>query len=128
MVTDKIGDLINRIKTANLKGKDSITLYSSKLMFAIAESLQRAGFVKSVTKTKSGKLEIALEYKSDKTPKVQGVQRISKPSRRLYKSSEELKPFKNGFGSVIVSTPKGILTNKEATKEKVGGEIMFKIW
>ncbi len=128
MVTDKIGDLINRIKVGNLKGKDSVTLHSSKLIFSIAEALQRSGFVKSVSKTKSGTLEINLEYKSDKTPKVQGVQRISKPSRRLYKSSEELKPFKNGFGSIIVSTPKGILTNKEALKEKVGGEIMFKIW
>jgi small subunit ribosomal protein S8 len=59
---------------------------------------------------------------------VNGVQRISKPSRRIYSGSEELKSFKNGFGAVIISTPKGILSNKEAKKDKVGGEIMFKIW
>ncbi len=128
MVTDKIGDLINRIKVGNLKGKDLVVLQSSKLLFAVAEALQRSGFVKSVTKTKSGKIEITLDYKSDKAPKVTGVQRISKPSRRIYSGSEELKPFKNGFGTVIVSTPKGILSNKEARKDKVGGELMFKIW
>ncbi len=129
MVTDTIGDLIIRIKNANLVKKDSITLYTSKLKEAVAEALQRGGYVQSVTKTKNGKmLEITLAYNEDKTPKVIDVQRISKPSRRIYKPFSELKPFKNGFGSIILSTPKGILSNKEAFKQKVGGEVMFKIW
>ncbi len=129
MVTDTIGDLIIQVKNANRVGKESISLYSSTIKESIAKALERAGFVKSVSKSKNGKmLEIALSYKYDKTPKVTGVQRISKPSRRIYKGSAELKPFKNGFGSVIVSTPKGILTDKEAVKEKIGGEVMFKIW
>ncbi len=129
MVTDTIGDLIIRIKNANLVKKDSVTLYTSKLKESVAEALQRGGFVKSVTKSKNGKmLEITLAYNEDKTPKVIDVQRISKPSRRIYKPFSELKPFKNGFGAVILSTPKGILSNKEAYKQKVGGEVMFKIW
>ncbi len=129
MVTDTIGDLIIRIKNANLVKKDSVTLYTSKLKEAVAEALQRSGYVQSVTKTKNGKmLEITLAYNQDSSPKVTDVQRISKPSRRIYKPFSEIKPFKNGFGAIILSTPKGILSNKEAFKQKVGGEVMFKIW
>lgn len=129
VVTDKIGDLIIRLKNANAVGKESVSLYTSKLKFATAEALARAGYVKSVTKSKNGKmLEIVLSYKSDKTPKIVNVQRISKPSRRIYQKSSELKSFKAGYGAAILSTPAGILSNKEAFKQKVGGEIMFKIW
>ena len=129
MVTDKIGDLIIRIKNANLKGKEMVTLYTSNLKYAVAEALLRAGFVKSVAKSKNGKmLEIELAYKADKTPRIENVQRISKPSRRIYKNVDEIKPFKNGFGATILSTPKGILSGKEAFKAKVGGEVMFRIW
>ena len=129
MVTDKIGDLIIRIKNANLVGKESISLYTSNLKYAVAEALMKAGFVKSVSKSKNGKmLEIELAYKADKTPKIENVQRISKPSRRMYASVSDIKPFKNGFGATILSTPKGILSNKEAFKQKVGGEIMFRVW
>ena len=129
MVTDKIGDLIIRIKNANLRGKESVSLYTSNLKYAVAEALLRAGYVASVAKSKNGKmLEIELAYKADKTSRIEDVQRISKPSRRIYKTSAELKPFKNGFGATILSTPKGILSNKEAFKQKVGGEVMFRIW
>lgn len=129
MVTDKIGDLIIRIKNANLVKKESISLYSSKLKEAVAKALVSAGFVKSVSKTKNGKeLVIELSYKADKTPRIENVQRLSKPSRRIYKTFSEIKPFKNGFGATIFSTPKGILSDKEARKEKVGGEAMFRIW
>ncbi len=95
----------------------------------MAEALVRSGFLKSVSKVKGGKmLEVALEYKSDKTPKIINVDRISKPSRRIYKKSKDMKSFKNSLGAVILSTPQGILSNKEAYKQKVGGEILFKIW
>ncbi len=129
MVTDKIGDLIIRIKNANLKGKEMVTLYTSNLKYAVAQALERAGFVKSVAKSKNGKmLEIELAYKTDKTSRIEDVKRISKPSRRIYKTISEIKPFKNGFGATILSTPKGILSGKEAFKAKVGGEVMFRIW
>jgi small subunit ribosomal protein S8 len=129
MVTDTIGDFIIRIKNSNLAGKESVTLYNSKMNLAIAEALVKAGFLKSVSKIKGDKmLEIALLYKSDKTPKITSVGRISKPSRRVYKKSSELKSFRNGLGSTILSTPAGILSNKDAFKQKVGGEVLFKIW
>jgi small subunit ribosomal protein S8 len=73
-------------------------------------------------------IDVVLSYKSDKSPKITNVQRISKPSRRIYIKSEDIKPFKNGFGVTIISTPAGVLSNKEAVKQKIGGEILFKIW
>ncbi|MFA6340918.1 MAG: 30S ribosomal protein S8 [Candidatus Paceibacterota bacterium] len=129
MVTDTIGDLIIRLKNANLAGKESISLYTSKNKFAVAEALKRAGFVKSVSKSKNEKmLDIELSYKSGKQPKIAEVQRVSKPSRRIYKGVADIKPFKNGFGATFISTPAGILSDKEAIKQKVGGEVLFRVW
>jgi small subunit ribosomal protein S8 len=127
MVTDTIGDFIIRLKNANIAGKDVVSMFTSKNKTAVADALGRAGYIKSFSN--DGKmLEVVLNYKSDKTPKIQGVQRVSKPSRRVYQKSSDIKSFKNGYGATIISTPAGVLTNKEATKQKVGGEVLFKIW
>lgn len=129
MVTDTIGDFIIRLKNANLAGKESVSFYVSKTKEALAETLKRTGFIKSVSKSKNGKmLEIELSYTNTKQPKINGVQRISKPSRRVYSPISKIKPFRGGFGISIISTPAGILSDKEALAKKVGGEIMFKIW
>ena len=129
MVTDIIGDFIIRIKNANFANKESVSVYTSKTKTAIADTLARAGYIKSFSKNSTGRmLDVVLNYKSDKSPKITGVQRISKPSRRIYQKSTEIKPFKSGFGATIISTPNGILSNKEAVKQKVGGEVLFKIW
>jgi len=129
MVTDIIGDLIIRLKNANLAKKESVVLYTSKLKENVANALVRAGYVKSVSKSKNGKmLEIELAYKTDGSSKITDVQRVSKHSKRVYQSSSELKKFKGGYGVIILSTPAGILSNKEAHSQKVGGEVMFKIW
>jgi small subunit ribosomal protein S8 len=129
MVTDIIGDFIIRIKNANLANKEVVSMYSSKNKVAVADALARAGYIKSFSKNSTDKmLDIVLNYKSDKSAKITGVERISKPSRRIYQGSSEIKPFKNGFGAIIISTPNGVLSNKEAVKQKVGGEVLFKIW
>ena len=129
MVTDIIGDFIIRIKNANLVGKESVSVYISQNKVAIADALVRAGYIKSFSKNSTGRLlEVVLAYKADKSSKITGVQRISKPSRRVYQKSGEIKPFKNGFGTTIFSTPAGILTNKEAVKQKIGGEVLFRVW
>ena len=129
MVTDIIGDLIIRIKNANLVGKEIVSVYTSKNKEAIANALVRAGYIKSFSKNSTGRLlEVVLAYKADKSSKIIGVQRVSKPSKRVYQKSEDIKPFRSGFGATIISTPAGILTNKEAVKQKVGGEVLFKIW
>ena len=129
MVTDIIGDFIIRIKNANLAGKESVSVYSSRNKAAIADVLLRTGYIKSFINNGTGKtIDVVLNYKSDKSPKITDVQRISKPSRRVYQKSSEIRPFKSGFGATILSTPAGILSNREAVKQKVGGEILFKIW
>ncbi|MFH0755180.1 MAG: 30S ribosomal protein S8 [bacterium] len=131
MVTDNIGDFIIRIKNANFRNKEIVSMYSSKKKEAIADALTRARYIKSFSNSKNGEgkmLDIILNYKSDKTSKIIGVKRISKPSKRVYQKSSEIKPFKSGFGMTFFSTPAGILSNREAIKQKVGGEVLFQIW
>lgn len=128
MVTDPVADLITRIKNAGKVRKESVLLPYSKLKEAIANVLVSEGYVKSASKKKtSPTLEVVLNYHNGES-KVKDVQRISKSSRRVYKGFEEIHPTKGGFGKLILSTPKGILTDRQAIKERVGGEVLFKIW
>lgn len=128
MVTDPVSDLIIQIKNAGKVRKESVLLPYSKLKEAIANVLVAEGYLKSASKKKtSPTLELVLNY-HDGESKVKEVQRISKPSRRIYKGFEDIHPMKGGFGKTIFSTPKGILTDRQAIKEKVGGEVLFKIW
>lgn len=130
MVTDSIGDLIIRLKNGSKAAKPSVLVPYSNLSLAIAEALEKHGFVKGIAKKgkKSVKsIEIALVYEGNR-PKVEGVKRISRPSKRVYKKVNEIHAVRNGFGRLILSTPKGILTDMEARKEGVGGEALFEIW
>jgi small subunit ribosomal protein S8 len=128
MVTDPVSDLIIQIKNAGKVRKESVLLPYSKLKEAIANVLVAEGYLKSASKKKtSPTLELVLNYHNGES-KVKEVQRISKPSRRIYKGFEDIHPMKGGFGKTIFSTPKGILTDRQAIKERVGGEVLFKIW
>ena len=128
MVTDPVADLIIRIKNAGKVHKESVLLPYSKLKEAIATVLVAEGYLKSVSKKKTSPvLEVVLNYHNGES-KVKEVERISKPSRRVYKGFEDIHPTKGGFGKTIFSTPKGILTDRQAIKERVGGEVLFKIW
>ena len=131
MVSDSIGDFIIRIKNAGAVKKASISVPYSKLKFAIAQKLHDAGYVKSIAK--HGKkvrktVDVELLYDKNGDARVHGVKRVSKPGRRMYTNVTSITPVKYGTGSLILSTPKGILTDKEARREKVGGEALFKIW
>ncbi len=131
MVTDPVADMLNRIKNAGVVRHPTVTVQHSKFVLAIAEALKRHGYIVSIEK--KGKkaiklLEIELAYDERKTPKLKGVERISKPSRRLYCGAKGLKPVRNGYGLIMLSTPKGVLSGSEARKESVGGEMLFKIW
>ena len=131
MTTDPIADLINQIKNAGAVKKASVSVPFSNFKLSIAEKLKEAGFVKAVEK--KGKkikktLDITLKYNDDGKAFIQGVKRISKPGRRIYRGFEDIIPVKYGFGALILSTPQGIKTDKEAKKEKVGGEALFQIW
>ncbi len=128
MVTDPISDLIIRLKNASQVKKETVLLPYSKLKEAIASVLVAEGYLKSVLKNKAGtNLEMVLNYHNGES-KIKEVQRISKLSRRVYKGYEEIHPTKGGYAKTIFSTPKGILTDRQAIKEKVGGEVLFKIW
>ena len=103
----------------------------SNFKYAIAEKLRDAGFVKGIEK--KGKkikktLDITLKYDDTGEHAIKGVKRVSKPGRRMYKSVHEIVPVRYGYGSLVLSTPKGIMTDKEARKAKVGGEALFEIW
>lgn len=131
MTTDPIADLINQIKNAGAVKKATVSIPFSNFKLSIAEKLKEVGFVKAVEK--KGKkvkktLDITIKYNDDGKAFIQGVKRVSKPGRRIYRGFEDIIPVKYGFGSLILSTPKGIKTDKEAKKEKVGGEALFQIW
>jgi small subunit ribosomal protein S8 len=127
---DGIADLIVRIKNASDARKESVTIPHSKMKVAILEVLEKEGFVKEIVK--KGKkvhksIEVGLVY-DEYGPRVKGVERISKLSKRIYGGVKAMKPVKQGHGVLVVTTPKGIMTDAQARKEKVGGELLFKIW
>ena len=118
------------IKNSGRAGHESVVVPYSKVKSAIAECLVKEGFLKSVSKkTKKGfpTLELSLMYVDGK-PKITETERVSKSSCRVYKGVKEIRPTRNGFGLTLLTTPKGILTDKQARKEMVGGEVLFKIW
>lgn len=130
-MTDPIGDFIVRLKNAGAVKKATVSMPYSNFKHAIAQKLMEAGWVKQVEK--KGKkikktLDVSLKYDDNGVPYIQGVKRVSKPGRRLYRGVEQIIPVRYGHGSLILSTPKGVLTDKEAKKEKVGGEALFEIW
>jgi small subunit ribosomal protein S8 len=128
MVTDPISDFIIRLKNASDAKKASVVVIGSKLTENIAHVLKKAGYVSSVEKSKTKReIELGLVY-FDGEPRINGVERISKPSRRLYQKAADIRSFKSGFGNTIFTTSKGIMTDADAKKSKLGGEILFKIW
>lgn len=131
MVNDPVGDFIVRLMNGAAIKKASVSIPFSNLKMAIAEKLKEKGYVKEVEK--KGKkvrktLDVILMYDEKGTSLIQGVKRVSKPGRRMYKSVREIMPIRYGHGALILSTPNGIKTDKEARKEKVGGETLFEIW
>ena|SRR3989344_6859591 len=130
MVNDPVADFITQLKNAAAVKKASIAVPYSKLKHAVASKLAEGGYVQAITKRgkKARKLlEVELRYVSG-SARIQGVDRISKPGRRMYMPVSAIQPVRFGKGSLILSTPKGILTGDEAKKEHVGGEVLFKIW
>lgn len=123
---DKVGDLLIRIKNGYLASKKEVEVPYSKLSQAIAELLVKEGYVQS-TKEDGRLLRVVLKY-DKKTPALADVRRVSKPGRRVYAGAKNLPRVLNGLGLVIVSTPKGVLSDKQARKEGCGGEVMAFVW
>jgi small subunit ribosomal protein S8 len=131
MVTDPVADFITRLTNAGAVKHPVVSLPYSTFKAAIAEKLKEAGFISALEK--KGKkvkktLDVTLKYNTDGTHVIQGVKRISKPGRRMYKRAGEIVSVKYGHGALILSTPQGIKTDKEARKENIGGEALFEIW
>lgn len=131
MVTDVIGDFINRLTTATAVRKTHVSLPYSNLKFQIALVLKREGYLGEIAESKDdvGKtLTLELIYDPDGEPRIHGVKRLSKPGRRLYTPVHAIHPVKNGKGCLVLTTPRGIMTDKDARRDRVGGETMFTIW
>jgi len=133
---DTVANMLTIIRNAEAVAKPSVTVPYSRMKFDIAKILERKGFVAGVEKKskkiqKSVKnypcLEIALKY-NDKVPAVAGFKKISKPGQRIYLASSDIRKVKQGHGIGVISTSKGLMTENEARRQNVGGEMMFEIW
>jgi len=132
-VSDPISDLFTCIRNANLKRKDSLEVFSSNIKEKILTILEKEGFIRSFKKVvvdKKTKFQIFLKYADDKLKSrvITGITRISKPGLRIYKKISKINKVRAGIGIAIISTSKGLVTDKEARKLNIGGEIIGYIW
>ncbi|CBG40298.1 30S ribosomal protein S8 [Helicobacter mustelae] len=131
MVNDIIADSLTRIRNASMRRLDTTTLYYAKIVVSILEIFKSKGFIKDFNiNDKDGKQSISVQLSYDERgySTINEVKRISKPGRRVYKARTELKKFKNGYGVIVVSTNKGVISNEDAYKANVGGEALCSIW
>ena len=131
VVNDPIADMLTRIRNAQIAKHDAVVLPASNTKKAIAKILLAEGYVKSVDfidDGPQGSIKIVLKYVNGKQPVIAGLKRISKPGLRVYAKAEELPKVLGGLGIAIISTSKGLMTDKEARKEMIGGEVLAYIW
>ena len=129
-LSDPIGDMIARIKNAQIRNHKKVQLPSSKFKVKIAEVLKSEGYIidyKVSQESNKPYLEISLKYNSG-NPVISSIQRVSKPGRRIFSRAESLPKINNGLGIAIISTPKGVMTDIDARKQKVGGENICKVF
>ena len=130
-ITDPIADMLTRIRNANSIKQETVLIPQSKTKLAIAEILKKEGFIVDYkTNTENGvpMIEVTLKYGPNGEKVIQGLKRISKPGLRMYANAEELPRVLNGLGIAIISTSKGIVTDKVARKMNVGGEVLAYVW
>ena len=131
-MSDPIADMLTRIRNANTAKHDTVDIPAFKMKLAIADILLKEGYVKAVDVVEEGNfktIKITLKYGANKNEKIlTGLKRISKPGLRVYASKDELPKVLGGLGTAIISTNKGVLTDKEARKENVGGEVLAFVW
>ena len=130
-ITDTIADMLTRIRNANSAKHDTVDIPASNMKKAIAQILVDEGFVKGFTVIEDGKqgvIRMTLKYGENKTPVITGLRRVSKPGLRIYSNCEDMPKVMKGLGIAIVSTSKGVMTDKKARRENVGGEILAFVW
>ena len=129
--SDFVGDFLTIIRNASKAGKDKITMAASNLTVSLAEILKEEGFIENTKVFTEGKkqfLRLHLKYLPGRKPAIQGLKRISTPGRRVYLECGEIPRVQGGLGVAIVSTSRGVLTDRKARQEKVGGELICTVW
>jgi small subunit ribosomal protein S8 len=131
VMTDPIADMLTRIRNANSVYHDKVEIPASKIKQAIVEILKLEGFVKDyevISDSKQGVLRVALKYGANREKVITGIKRISKPGLRVYAKSDQLPRVLGGLGIAIISTSRGIMSDKQARKEGLGGEVIAYVW
>jgi len=130
MHTDPIADMITRIRNGAQASKESVDIPASKMKLNIADILMKEGYIKGykvIEDGKQGLLRVNLKYFNSRHV-ITGIQRVSKPGRRIYKGAQDIQPVRKGLGISIVSTSKGVMTDHRAKAENVGGEVLIRVW
>ena len=129
---DPIADFLTRIRNANMKKTESLDIPFSKIKTEIARVLKEEGYISNYkaihNETKGGFVRVFLKYTDDNLSVIQGLKRVSRPGRRVYSSYTDIPSVRGAFGTSILSTSKGIMTDSKAKEEKVGGEVLCQIW
>src|SRR6185503_4918864 len=131
MVTDPIADMLTRIRNSSMAEHEKTDIPASKLKVRIAELLKEEGFIKNfrlIEDRKQGILRVYLKYGPGQERVITGLRRVSKPGRRLYVGADKIPSVLGGIGVAILSTPRGVLTDRESRKAKVGGEVLCYVW
>ncbi len=130
-ITDPIADMLTRIRNANSAKHDTVDIPASKMKKAIAQILVDEGYIKAckiIDDDKQGVIRVTLKYGEGKSQVITGLRRVSKPGLRIYSNVEDMPKVMKGLGVAIISTSKGIMTDREARKQNVGGEVLAFIW
>ena len=131
MVTDPVADLLTRIRNGSLAEHEKVDIPSSKLRVRLAEILKEEGFIKNfrlIEDKRQGVLRVYLKYGPGQERVISGLRRVSKPGKRLYVGADRIPTVLGGMGVAILSTPRGVLTDRESRKAKVGGEVLCYVW
>ncbi|MBR5278609.1 MAG: 30S ribosomal protein S8 [Clostridia bacterium] len=130
-ITDVVADMLTRIRNANTAKHETVEIPASNLKKAIAKILLDEGYIKNydvIDDGKQGIIKVTLKYGENKQRIIQGLRRVSKPGLRIYAASQDLPKVKNGLGVAIISTSKGIMTDKAARSQNIGGEVLAFVW
>ncbi len=130
-MSDPIADMLTRVRNAGKAKFNSVDIPGSKLKFELAKVLKEEGYIRNykfIKDSKQGVLRIYLKYNDNQEHTILRLDRVSKPSKRVYKKGKDIQPVYNGLGVAIVSTSRGIMTDKRARKENVGGEVICNVW
>ncbi|MBS3809447.1 MAG: 30S ribosomal protein S8 [Desulfobacterales bacterium] len=131
MLSDPLADMLTRIRNAGQAKHKSVDIPGARIKVALADVMKREGYIRNykfIKDNKQGILRIFLKYDSDERHVIYGLERVSKPSRRVYVGSEEIRPVLNGLGVSVLSTSRGLMADRQAKKENIGGEVLCNIW